>query len=97
MFSCRHFSNHVKQETFYLLKSRNTRYNNDEMLPLITFKTAAALVLSVGCNRGPITIAGLIVTMSIPFSFTNFQAASSAKVFESTYHSWRKLREHKKK
>lgn len=55
-------------------------------LPLIKFKIAAELVFSVGCNNGPITIAGFMVTMSIPFSFTNFQAASSANVFESTYH-----------
>lgn len=55
-------------------------------LPFIKFKIAAELVFSVGCNNGPITIAGFMVTMSIPFSFTNFQAASSANVFESTYH-----------
>ena len=59
-------------------------------IPFIKFKIAAALVLSVGCNRGPITIAGFIVTMSKPFSFTNFQAASSANVFERTYHNWKK-------
>nr|AFK49353.1 unknown [Medicago truncatula] len=32
------------------------------------------------------TIAGLIVTISMLFSLTNFQAASSANVFETTYH-----------
>lgn len=56
--------------------------------PFIKFKISAALVLRLGCRRGPITIAGFIVTMSIPLSFANFQAASSANVFERTYHSW---------
>lgn len=59
-----------------------------EHIPFITFNIAAALAFSVGCNRGPITIAGLMVTMSIPFSFTKFQAASSAKLFDSGYQSW---------
>jgi len=56
-------------------------------LPLTKLKTIAALVLSSGCKRGPITNAGFIVTMSMLFSFTNFQAASSAKVFERLYHN----------
>jgi len=62
-------------------------------LPFIKFPIAAALVLSVGCKRGPITIAGLIVTMSMPF--TNFQAVSSAKVSKSTSHAYKgaKIRE----
>lgn len=57
-------------------------------IPLIKLKMARALVLRVGCRRGPMTIAGLMVTMSMPFSFAYFHAASSAKVFESGYHSW---------
>lgn len=59
-------------------------------LPSINFRIAAELVLSVGCKRGPTTIPGFIVIRLMPCSFENFQAASSAKVFESTYHSLKK-------
>jgi len=41
-------------------------------LPFTKFAIAAALVFSVGCKRGPITKPGLIVTISIPFSFHEF-------------------------
>lgn len=37
------------------------------------------------CKRSPTTTSGCKVTKSIPFSFANFQAASSASVFESGY------------
>ena len=55
------------------------------------FRTSSALRLRVGYMRGLITHLGFIMTMSIPFSFENFQAASLAYVFESTYHSYQKL------
>ena len=58
-----------------------------EKLPFIRFKIGSTLPLSSGCKRGPATIVGLIATMSMLFSFTNFQAAASAKVFESVYHN----------
>lgn len=57
-------------------------------VPISNCKMAALLVLSAGCNKLPITIAGFIVTISKALSFTNFHAASSANVFESTYQSW---------
>ena len=69
------------------------KHTHTHTIPFIKFKTIAALVLSVGCKRGPITIAGLIVTMSIPFSFANFQAFSSANVFESEYHCWKTIQQ----
>ncbi|KAF4356704.1 hypothetical protein F8388_010926 [Cannabis sativa] len=37
------------------------------------------IMLRVDCKAGPITTPGFIVTKSIPFSFANFQAPSSAK------------------
>lgn len=54
-------------------------------LPVNRCKTNWAVAWRFGCKRGPITAAGLIVTMSILFSVANFQADSSAKVLESTY------------
>jgi len=59
--------------------------------PLISFRIASALVFSVGCNRGPITIAGFIVTISNPLSLENFQAASSASVLDRTYHCCQRM------
>ena len=72
---------------------QNLEGKKKNAIPFIKFKIAAALVLSVGCKRGPITIAGLIVTMSIPFSFANFQTFSSANVFESIYHCWKTIQQ----
>ena len=59
-------------------------------IPLIRYLIISALVLSVGCSNGPMTIPGFIVTKSIPLSFENFHAACSASVFDKTYHSWYK-------
>ena len=52
--------------------------------------------LRVGCKRGPVTSPGCRVTKSIPFSFAYFQAASSAKIFETKYQSWKRKTEHNK-
>ena len=38
------------------------------------------------------TNAGLIVTMSMPLSFKNFQAHSSASVLDNGYHNWQETR-----
>ena len=73
---------------FKLSKCLNQTYAFS--LPLIKLNTAAALVLSVGCKRGPITIAAFIETNCISFSFANFHAAFSANVLDSTYHSFYK-------
>ena len=74
----------MMQMEMFKLRKQIVAWQN---VPLIKLKTAAALVLSVGCKRGPITIAGFMATMSMPFSFENFQAKSSAMVFETTYQS----------
>lgn len=44
--------------------------------------------LRVGCKIGPITIVGCNTTKSIPFSPAYFQAASSARIFDKTYHCY---------
>lgn len=51
------------------------------------FRNISELRLRPGCRRGPITSPGCKVTISMPFSFAKFHAASSANVFDSTYHS----------
>lgn len=56
----------------------------DEIPFTISFKTISTERLRVGCKRGPMTNPGFIATKSIPFSCENFQATSSAKIFEST-------------
>jgi hypothetical protein len=47
------------------------------------------LEVGVGCMRGPMEKPGFIATKSMPHSSANFQATSSAKVFESWYQSWK--------
>lgn len=57
------------------------------------FRITSTEKLRFGCNGGPSTNPGCIVTKSISFSFENLQAASSAKVFESAYQFWKKIRD----
>uniref|UniRef100_A0A2P2J9K3 Uncharacterized protein MANES_S060300 n=2 Tax=Rhizophora mucronata TaxID=61149 RepID=A0A2P2J9K3_RHIMU len=71
-----------------LCKSHTT-HNLLKRIPLLKYSAISSTeTLKVGCNRGPVTSPGLIVTMSILFSSENFQAASSAKVFERKYHNF---------
>ena len=63
-------------------------------LPLTRSRIISTLKLRVGCKRGPITNDGCTVTKSVAFSFAKFQAASSAKVFESAYQAWERTQIH---
>ena len=51
-------------------------------LPFTSFRNPSMLKVGVCCMTGPITKPGFIATKSKPYSSANFQAASSAKVFE---------------
>lgn len=58
-------------------------------VPFIWFRSISTVILRVGCKGGPIVHPGCIVTKLIPFSSANFQAASSANVFERAYQRWK--------
>lgn len=60
------------------------------MLPSRSCKSIFMLALILGGIKGPITVPGLITTTSNPFSLENSQAAFSARVFETEYHSYKK-------
>lgn len=57
-------------------------------LPWRRPRTTDMLALKVGGRIGPITAPGLTTTTSKPSSLANSQAAFSASVFDSEYHSY---------
>lgn len=60
-------------------------------LPVKYLRMASELVFNVGCRRGPMTMAGFMVTNSILCSFANCHAARSARSLESWYHICRQI------
>ncbi len=60
---------------------------NGFYLPFRMSTIISLLVFLESCKTGPITIAGLMVAMFKPFSFTKSHAAFSASVLDILYHS----------